>query len=304
MFFYRSRDPYYGYSPAAGCFGSLLATLVIVAILIVCAIYIGFYVLVGLLIIGAIVGGVTAVFSLFKALPQTVKDMSSQIYRGNKIVVLLKKIGYFFVCLAKYSISNDLQYAKNAFQKFAANRVLSFAKWVNLALAVTVLVFGLLMIVGILFFAVFSTVSIIMLVINISIILIAIMFGVGFLYNLFFVAKEAIHSGKRSFSPICFKFAGRCYFFDLLSIPKTFVKQMGTWIGSVWRNSMNLMNKYRLWLTTKRWILFPLSIAFIISCPISALIFIAVASLIIFALALLVYLGDAIWILIRAVCKF
>lgn len=104
MFFYRSRDPYYGYSPAAGCFGSLLATLVIAAILIVCAIYIGFYVLVGLLIIGAIVGGVTAVFSLFKALPQTVKDMSSQIYRGNKIVVLLKKIGYFFVCLAKYSI--------------------------------------------------------------------------------------------------------------------------------------------------------------------------------------------------------
>ena len=304
MFFYRSRDPYYGYSPADGCFGSLLATLVIAAILIVCAIYIGFYVLVGLLIIGAIVGGVTAVFSLFKALPQTVKDMSSQIYRGNKIVVLLKKIGYFFVCLAKYSISNDLQYAKNAFQKFAANRVLSFTKWVNLALAVTVLVFGLLMLVGILFFAVFSTVSIIMLVINISIILIAIMFGVGFLYNLFFVAKEAIHSGKRSFSPVCFKFAGRCYFSDLLSIPKTFVKQMGTWIGSVWRNSMNLMSKYRLWLTTKRWILFPLSIAFIISCPISALIFIAVASLIIFALALLVYLVDVIWIVIKAIIKF
>ena len=46
MFFYRSRDPYYGYSPAAGCFGSLLATLVIAAILIVCAIYIGSYALI------------------------------------------------------------------------------------------------------------------------------------------------------------------------------------------------------------------------------------------------------------------
>lgn len=300
MFFYRSRDPYYGYSPAAGCFGSLLATLVIAAILIVCAIYIGIYVLLGLLIIGAIIGGLAAVFALFKALPQTIKDVSSQIFRGNKIVVLLKKIGYFFVCLAKYSINNDLQYAKNAFQKFAANRVLSFSKWVNFAFAVTVLIFGLLMLIAILFFAALSTISLIMLVINVSIISIAIIFGVGFLCNLFFVAKEAIHSGKRCFSPICFKFTGRCYFSDLLSVPQTFFKQMGAWIGATWRNSMNLLSKYKWRLTTKRWILFPLSIAFIISCPISAVIFLALASIIIFILALLAYLVDAIWILIKA----
>lgn len=304
MFFYRSRDPYYGYSPAAGCFGSLLATLVIVAILIVCAIYIGMYVLLGLLIIGAIVGGLTAVFALFKALPQTIKDMSSQIYRGNKIVVLLKKIGYFFVCLAKYSISNDLQYAKNAFQKFSANRVLSFSKWVNLALAVTVLIFGLLILVAILFFAAISTISLIVLAINIVLVSIAIMLGVGFLYNLFLVAKEAVHTGKRSFSPVCFKFAGRCYFSDLLSVPKTFFKQMGAWIGTTWKNSMNLLSRYQSWLTTKRWILFPLAIAFIISCPISALIFILLASVIVFVLGLLVYLVDAIWILIKATFKF
>ena len=224
MFFYRSRDPYY--SPAAGCFGSLLATLVIAAILIVCAIYIGFYVLIGLLIIGAIVGGLTAVFSLFKALPQTVKDMSSQIYHGNKVVVLLKKVGYFFVCLAKYSISNDLQYAQNAFQKFSAQRTLSFSKWVNFALGVTVLIFGLLILLGILSFAVVLTVSLLMLAINVTVISIAIMIGVGLFGNMFFVVKEAIHSGKQKFSPICFKFSGRCYFSDLLSVPKTFIMQM------------------------------------------------------------------------------
>lgn len=304
MFFFRSRDPYYGYSPAAGCFGSLLATLVIAAILIVCAIYIGFYVLIGLLIIGAIVGGLTAVFSLFKALPQTVKDMSSQIYHGNKVVVLLKKTGYFFVCLAKYSISNDVQYAKNAFQRFAAQRTLSFSKWVNLALGVTVLIFGLLILFGILSFAAVLTVSLLMLAINVIIISIAVMFGIGFLCNMFFVVKGAIRSVKQNFSPVCFKFSGRCYFSDLLSVPKTFVKQMGKWIGTTWTDSINLLGNYKSWLNTKRWIWFPLSVVFIISCPIAALIFIAVASLIMFVVALLMYLVDAIWILIKAIFKF
>lgn len=304
MFFYRSRDPYYGYSPAAGCFGSLLATLVIAAILIVCAIYIGFYVLVGLLIIGAIVGGVTAVFSLFKALPQTVKDMSSQIYRGNKIVVLLKKIGYFFVCLAKYSISNDVQYAKNAFQKFSTQRTLSFSKWVNLALGVTVLIFGLLILFGILSFAVLITASLLMFAINIVIVSIAVMISVGFLCNMFFVIKEAIHSGKQSFSPICFKFKGRCYFSDLLLVPKTFIVQMGKWIGTTWTNSMNLLGNYKSWLNTKSWVWFPLSIAFIVSCPLSTLLVIGLGILVIFVLTLLVYLIDAIWIVIKAIIKF
>lgn len=304
MFFYRSRDPYYGYSPADGCFGSLLATLVIAAILIVCAICIGFYVLIGLLIIGAIVGGLTAVFSLFKALPQTVKDMSSQIYHGNKVVVLLKKVGYFFVCLAKYSISNDLKYAKNAFKKFVAQRILSFSKWVNFALGVTVFIFGLLILFGILFFAVVLTVSLLMLAVNVTVISIAIMIGVGLLGNMLLAVKKAIHSGKQKLSPVCFKFSGRCYFSDLLSVPKTFIMQMGKWIGTTWTNSINLIGKYKSWLNTKRWILFPVAIAFIISCPISALIVIALASIILFVLALPVYLVDAIWILIKAIFKF
>lgn len=303
MLFYR-RDPNYGYSPAAGCFGSLLATLVIVTFLIVCAIYIGFYVLVGLLIIGAIVGGLTAVFSLLKTLPQTVKDMSSQIYHGNKVVVLLKNVGYFFVCLAKYSISNDVQYAKNAFQKFSSQRVLSFSKWINLAWGITVLVFGLLMLLGILSSVFFLAASLLIFVINVIIVSIGIMIGIGFLCNMFFVVKEAVHSGKQSFSPVCFKFLGRCYFSDLLSVPKTFMIQMGKWIGTTWTNSMSLLGNYKSWLNTKHWIWFPLSIAFIISCPLSALIFIAVASLIMLVVALPVYLLDAIWILIKAIFKF
>ena len=302
MFF--RRDPYCGYSPAAGCFGSLLAFLVVAIILIVCAIYIGIYVVFGLLIIGAVIGGLTAVYALCKALFQTARDMSSQTYRGNKIVVALKKIGYFFVCIAKYSINNDFKYAKSAYQKFTTKKALSFSKWINLALAATVLVFGLLMLVAILFFAVLIAVSLMTLVINLCVVAIVIMFGIGFLVNMFFVVKEAILCGKKSFSPMCFKFAGRCYFSDLLSVPKTFIFQMGNWIGSTWKGSMNLLNNYKSWLNTKRLIWFPLAIALIISCPISAILIIAVTLLILVALSLFLYLIDAMWIIIKAVFKF
>ena len=303
MFFFRSRDPYYGDSPAAGCLGSLLATIIIAVILIVCAIYIGIYVLLGLLIIGAIIGAFAALFALFKALPQTIKDMKSQKYRGNKAVVVLKKIGYFFVCIAKYAFHNDLQYAKNAFQRFTSARVLSFSKWINLALAVTVLIFGLLMLAAIVLLAGLCVISLIMIIINIIILLIAVLIGIGILYNLFLIAREAIYSRKRYFCPSCFKFKGQCDFTDLLSIPKSFIKQIGAWIRAIWRNSMNLLKKYKFWLSTKRGVLFPLCVALIISCPVSAVIFIALASLIMFAVALLVYLVDSIWIIVKALFK-
>ena len=303
MFFYR-RDPYYGYSRATGCFVSLLLSLFIVAILVVCAIYIGAYVLFGLLIIGAVVGGLSAVFALFKALPQTIKDMSCQIYRGNKIVVLLKNVGYFFVCIAKYSINNDFQYAKNAYQKFASKRVLSFSKWVNLALAVTVLIFGVLIILGILSLSVIIAFFLLLAVINIVIAFIIIMCAVGLLYNVFSLVKETIHSGKRSFSPICFKFGGRCYFSDLLTVPKSFISQMARWIGDTWTNSVKLLNNHKSSLNRRRVIWFPFSVALIVSCPLSALIIIALASMIIFVIALMIYLLDAIWILVKAVLKF
>ena len=303
MLFFR-RDPYYGYSPFADWFGSVLATLVIVVILVMCAIYIGFYMLLGLLILGAIIGGLTAVFSLLKALPQTVNDMSRQIYHGNKVVVFFKKVGYFFVCIAKYSISNDIQYAKNAFQRFASKRMLSFLKWINLALGITVLIFGLLVLLGVLFSAALLTLALLTLAMHIVFVSIAIIFAVGLLYNLVLVVKEAIRSGSQSFFPVCFKFSGRCYFSDLLSIPKAFIAQMGKCIGITWTNSMNLLGIYRSWLIAKHWIYFPVAIAFIISCPIVALVFIAVASPMVMALALAVYLVNAIWILIKVIFKF
>ncbi len=302
MFF--RRDPYYGYSPAAGCFGSLLAFLVIATILIVCAIYIGVYILIGLLIIGAIIGGLAAVVALFKALPQTIRDMNSQNYHGNKIVVVLKKIGYFFVCISKYSINNDWQYAKNAYQKFASKKALSFSKWVNLALAATVLIFGLLMLVAILFFAALFVASLIVFIINLILVAIVIMLGISLLCNMFFVMREAIRCGKKSFSPICFKFTGRCYFSDLLSVPKSFFAQLGSWIGTTWKSSINLLSNYKSWLNTKRWLWFPLAIAMIISCPISSILIIAVAVIILVVLSLLIYLVDAIWIIIKAIFRF
>ncbi len=302
MFF--RRDPYYGYSPAAGCFGSLLAFLVIATILIVCAIYIGTYVLLVLLVLGTIIGGLTAIFALLKALPQTARDMSCQIYQGNKIVILLKKTGYFFICLIKYSVSNDLQIAQNAYKKFDSKKVLSFSKWINLALSVTVLIFGLLILVAILFFAILIVASLIALIISVSIAVIVTMLGVSMLWNLFLVAKKAVQCGIKNFSPICFKFAGKCVFMDLLLIPRMLLSQIRKWVSATWKSSMNLISSYKSWINTMSSIFFPWSIAMIISCPISTTLIIAAILLIIIVLSVIVYLIDAVWILMKAVFKF
>lgn len=303
MFFYRRR-PCSGCSPAAGCLGALLVILAVVVILIVCAVYIGTYVLLGLLIIGTIVGGATAIFSLFKALPQTVRDIRNQTYSGNKAVVLLKTVGYFFVCLAKYSIGNDIQYARNAFQRFSAKRFFSFSKWVNFALGITVLIFGLLALAGVLILAALFTGSLLLIAIGLVAMAAAVMIGIGLLYNVFLMGKEAINSGKQIFSPLCFKFTGHCFFADLISVPKTFMTQMGKWIARIWLCAMGLLGKYKSWFNTKHRIWYPLTIAFIVACPIATLLFSVIAAPIAIAMAIPVYLVDAIWILIKAVFKF
>ena len=282
----------------------MLAFLAVAAILIVSAIYIGIYVLFGLLILGAAIGGLTAVYALCKAIPQTVNDMSRQIYHGNRIGIALKKAGYFFVCIAKYSMYNDLQYARSAYQKFQAKKPLSFSKWINLALAITLLFFGLLTFAAILLFAVLVAVSLIILALNLTVITVVALLGVSFLGNLFFSLKDAMICGRSAFFPICFKFKGRCRFSDLLSVPRLFLSQIGIWIRATWQSAMQRLSNYKTSLNTGRFIWFPIFGALILSCPIAAALTIALALLLLVVVSLLVYFIDAVWILIKAIFKF
>ena len=128
-------------------------------------------------------------------------------------------------------------------------------------------------------------------------------FGIGFLYNAYCVVKSMVLCSKNSFLPMCFKFRGRCCFSDLLSGPKTFFAQIRNWISDSLKNSMSLLGNYKSCFSNWYWFSFPLVIALIIFCPISAILIIPVGSIIIFAVWLAVYLIDAIWILIKAIIK-
>ncbi|MBE6530039.1 MAG: hypothetical protein E7680_05520 [Ruminococcaceae bacterium] len=306
MFFYSNRQ---GGSPlgmSGGCLGSLLAFLVVIAFLIVCAIYFGTIILIGFLILGAIIGLICAIFALLKAFPQTIKDMSCQAFNGSAFIVFLKKTGYFYICISKYSLYNDVAFAKNFFQKFTVKRWLSFTKWMYLMVAIAVIlcgisVLGILLAASALFLLIFLSFTILL-----SAALLCLMMGVCLIIIMFVGTKHLILSIPLSFFPSCYRFKGKRKIGDLGIVIKTFFAQWGVWVKTVWRNTAQFVHNFRQHAKLRRWFspvsLF--SIGLLCMLPIGTSIVIAIATVISWVVFLLGYLVDAFWIIIRSIFKF
>lgn len=296
------RDPYYDRSPI-GCFGTLILCFFLALFIALAAIYLGIYFLIAMLIIGCIVGGMGAIYALFKSIPQIINDMRTQYFKGSKLVVALKNIGYLFICIGKYSISNDFQFAKNAFMKFKNKRVLSFSKWINLALSFSVMVFGILILLGILTFAFVAAAFLLIHAAMAMILLIALLMIVSLVYNIYVAIKGAVLNWGTSFLPIALKFRDKCYFSDIVAVPRTLISQLGAWLSSIWKYGINSITHYKSWMSSGRKILIPISIAMIISSPMATTIIVALVAVLTSIILLVAYLVDAIWIIIKSLLK-
>lgn len=285
------------------CLGSLIAFVAVMAVIWICIAYFGAIVLVCFLGAGVLVGAVYAVISYVRAYPDSINDVATYSFAGRPALVFLKKVGYFQICLAKYSVGYDIDYAKRIFARFSAKPFLSFTKWMYFALTVSVIAFGIVVLIA-------------MLATNFVIIL-ALFIGccVGIaVYALSIIAAGAVtmlavsvvipftRIGS-SFRPACYRFVGRNAFSEIPAIASRYFLQEKDWISAVWNGDMSFAASKRYLSQGKMW-LSPASVfAFGLTCfaPVFAFITLFIGTLLSFAIFLCVYVINCLWIIIRRI---
>lgn len=285
------------------CLGSLIAFAAVMAVIWICIAYFGAIVLVCFLGAGVFVGAVYAVISYVRAFPDSINDVATYSFAGRPALVFSKKVGYFQICLAKYSFGYDIDYAKRIFARFSAKPFLSFAKWMYFALAVSVIVFGI-------------AVLIVMLAVN-SVVILTLF--VGWFAGIAVYALAIIAAGTvtmfvvaliipftrigSSFTSSCYRFAGRNAFSEIPAIASRYFLQEKDWTAAVWNGDLSYAASKRYSSQGKAWLSPATVFAFGLTCfaPIFAVITLFIGTIASFAIFLCVYVINCLWITVRRI---
>lgn len=296
MLFY---DPY---RRDDGCFGTIIALLVVALIIIFALIYIGFYVLIGFLILGAVIGGIFAVIAYLKAIPQAISDLQYQTFYGNAILCWLKRIFLFILYLVKYAVLNCAQYAGDHYQKFQSQRTMSFSKWMNLMVALVVIVAGIGVTVAMSLVLVTLVLQLILAVITLAFAAVIALLLVGVLVHGVMSVFRMFATIASELFPVCFIFSGRVSRSDILTVATDYFEQLKNWMGGVWSEQASFAGNWKLNASGRAWYS-PVSIFSIVMwlmMPIGTALAILPCVVISFVIFLPVYIVDAIFLLIKS----
>lgn len=141
MRYYYKRDADHSIT-TDGCLSSLFTFLFLGSIIVALFIYLGIYVLCAFVAVGIIIGLVCAIISIIKSIPEAISDakMGGTYSQGNAKVprLLLRFVGGLF----KHSFHNTIEYSKNALDEAKTHRFFSFKKWMYLAVSLSSIVLG------------------------------------------------------------------------------------------------------------------------------------------------------------------
>lgn len=299
MFFY---DPYRRNDGCAGCFGSLLALLVVLLIIVFAFIYIGFYVLIGFLILGAVIGGVFAVIAYLKAIPQAISDLQYQNFSGNALVVWLKRVMCFILYLIKYAIMNNVQYAGQHYQKFQSQRSMSFSKWMNLMISLVVIVAGVAVIVFMSFLLLFIVAQLILAVLGLALLAVLALLAICALVHLSMALFRMFATIGSELFPVCFIFSGRVTRGDILTVASDYFGQLKSWVGGVWSDQASFASNWKLNAGGRAWFSPVAIFSFVMwmMMPVGTFVAFLPCLLISFVIFVPVYIVDAIFLLIKS----
>ena len=130
----------------AGCFGALG----ILAVLGIIVAYVGMYLLLFFLILGAAVGWIFSLIIYVRAFIDAVKQArASQSFASRIVLELLKACVTLFYNVTVNSIRETMTVVSNSFTKFLNHRVLSFQKWMWLAVVICVIGCEITFVIGI-----------------------------------------------------------------------------------------------------------------------------------------------------------
>jgi len=301
FFFVRNRYP--GYCPysSGNCLGSLLTFLVVATLLAVCIAYFGLIVLAVFLAIGAGIGLICAIISYIKAIPSSVNDAKYYAFIGNRLVVFLKRVGYFHICLGKYSIQNAVDIARKSFQKAQPKALLSFSKWLYLSLGITTLVGSVVVLVLILLASIAFVCYLILSVLSLAGLAVLALALLHLLIPMWICFKQLVLSCTAYFFPTCFLFQGKRKLRDIVTVLQFFLTQVRNWISASYQHSAAFANnlkqstQYQKWLSPKRILAYNLWLV----TPVGATIAIGISAIFAFVLFIPCYIINTLFILVR-----
>lgn len=297
------RRPYYDRDEAcADCFGWLMALLVVAAIIVVAILWIGAYILLAFVIIGAIFGVVVSVFALFKSLPDAINDTRYMYGNSNMLLSVFAHAWCFIKSLVVNTVKNEIDYAKLAFSKSQSFKLLAFRKWLYIAMGVAVIVCGLLVVIGILMFFVTLVLAIVSAIITLAVALIALTAGISIIVDIAMSVKNFVVSFIDNTVFGCFKFNGWAELADIGAIPVDWVSNMWSMIRDAWEKSLEFGSdiknnfSYHPWYSPMKYI----SLAFWLMMPVACALITAIVSVLLFIVSIPVYIANILFILVKS----
>ena len=297
------RRVYYDRDEAcADCFGWLMALLVVVAIIVVAILYIGAYILLAFVIVGAIFGVVVSVFALFKSLPDAINDTRYMYTSGNMFLSIIAHAWCFIKSLVVNTVKNEIGFASLAFSKSQGFKLLAFRKWLYIAMGVAVMVCGLLVVVAILMFFVTLVLGIVAAILSLAVALIALTAGVSIIVDIAVSGKNFVVSFIDDTVFGCFKFNGWAELSDIGAIPVDWVSNMWSMIRDAWEKSLEFGSdikdnfSYHPWYSPMKYI----SLAFWLMMPVACALITAIASVLLFIVSIPVYIANILFILVKS----
>lgn len=125
----------------------ILIVLAVIAIILILAAFVSWYILIGFLAVGVMIGLFYAIRSFVRGCITAKRSLSSYAStRVGKFSIIFDKLLYFNVEAAKNAFAENKTVATNAFSKSKSLRILSFKKWMWLIVALSVMVFGCIII--------------------------------------------------------------------------------------------------------------------------------------------------------------
>ena len=189
-----ARYYYYEKPDAGDVFGSIMATLVIVGILLYLAICISFYILMVFCGIGVLIGTVYALVVYLKSFFFVCRRVWYSSAGGNRLLGILTK---WLVIIKDTSISafcENFRTAGKAFSNAGMYRFLSFRKWMWLIVAPTVTVLGTLLILAVIFLHVLFFVFLVQLALSILAAILVFLLAIALVYSVVATVVNYIRS--------------------------------------------------------------------------------------------------------------
>lgn len=243
--------------------GSLMTLLIIGAVILVLALYISWYILIGFLAVGAIIGLAYAVYVYVRAFVNSVRLATSYVPKSKGALIrIVEKMFYVSFEAAKTAFSDNLGIASNALTRSRAHRIISFRKWMWLITSLSVIIFGLCLISAVILLQLGLVLLSAFIIAVIVLCVCAVYVVIALFYMLYESVKILLSESKKHLNFTALEFKRSANFKSLGESFTLYFSSIGKIIYGLWRecvflSRMNLSSaSTRRFYSLSKWLLF------------------------------------------------